>query len=625
MPDIIQLLPDTVANQIAAGEVIQRPASVVKELLENAIDAGAARIKLIVKDAGRSLIQLIDDGKGMSETDARMAFERHATSKIKTADDLFKINTKGFRGEALASIAAIAQVELKTRQESDAVGTQIIIEGNKLISQQPVASASGTSFTVKNLFFNVPARRNFLKSNQVELGHIIDEFQRVALTHPEISFVLTHNDNEIFHLEKSTLRQRIVNIFGGNYNERLVPVNEDTDLVKFSGFVGKPQFAKKSRGEQFFFINKRFVKNNYLHHAVCRAFEQLLPAEHTPSYFIYLEVDPSFIDINIHPTKTEIKFEDEKAVYALLRSCIRRSLGIYNIAPTLDFDQEASINFLPPNASGPINPPEVKINPGFNPFEAERKNDSRSPASSMKKHINESLWEHPLPLTGFIQPDENTGATELPFKEEESLEKPASDEQQEWEAPSEKQSQKAIVLGNNLIVTTLKTGLLIVNAVYARQRILFEQFMFDESRKIESQKLVFPVLTHLTVNDLTLLESLREELSAHGFVFDSMGGQSIAIHGIPGFIKESETLGILEQIIEHFRSSGGELRNFTKEQLAKSFAESFVSKSMHQADEFEIRMLIDELFACREPYMSPSGKPTVITYSLEEIIRKFKS
>src|ERR1051326_2451951 len=373
MPDIIRLLPDSVANQIAAGEVIQRPASAVKELMENAVDAEATTIKLIVRDAGKTLLQVTDNGKGMSETDARLCFERHATSKIEKADDLFNIRTKGFRGEALASIAAIAQVELKTRLRGEQLGTQVIIEGSEVKSQEPCACSEGTSFSIKNLFYNVPARRNFLKSDPVEFRHIIEEFQRVALPHPEISFSLHHNGQEVFHLPAATFRQRISGVFGNNYNERLVPVEEETSIVKVGGFIGKPQFARKTRGEQFFFLNNRFIKSAYLNHAVQMAFEELLPADSFPSYFLLLEVQPNTIDVNIHPTKTEVKFEDEKFIYSILRSAVKRALGKYNISPTLDFEKETAfdINPLPKNASVKI--PTITVNPDYNPFEIKNK------------------------------------------------------------------------------------------------------------------------------------------------------------------------------------------------------------------------------------------------------------
>src|ERR1700759_3651195 len=373
MSDIIQLLPDSVANQIAAGEVVQRPASAVKELIENAIDAGADKIQLIIKDAGKSLIQVIDNGCGMSLTDARMSFERHATSKIKKAEDLFAIRTMGFRGEAMASIAAIAQVELKTRRHEDELGTCIIIEGSEVLSQDACSANTGTSICVKNLFFNTPARRNFLKSNPVEMRHIIDEFQRIALANPLIFFTLHHDGQEVFHLPGSILKQRIVHLFGNNYNQRLVPVEEDTTIIKLHGFVGKPEFARRTRGEQFFFVNNRYIRDGYLNHAVLTAFAELLPDDSFPMYVLFIEIDPSKIDINVHPTKTEIKYQDERSIYAIIRSAVKRSLGRYNITPTLDFDQENSIGHLVTlKPLDEIVAPVIVVNPDYNPFQTEK-------------------------------------------------------------------------------------------------------------------------------------------------------------------------------------------------------------------------------------------------------------
>src|ERR1700761_6181954 len=387
MPDIIQLLPDSVANQIAAGEVVQRPASAVKELVENAIDAGADKIQLILKDAGKTLVQVIDNGCGMSLTDARMSFERHATSKIRKAEDLFAIRTMGFRGEAMASIAAIAQVELKTRRHEDELGTCIQIEGSEVLSQQACSANTGTSISVKNLFDNTPARRNFLKSNPVEMRHIIDEFQRVALANPNVFFTLHHDGQEVYHLQAEVLKQRIVHLFGSNYNQRLVPVEEDTSIIKLRGFVGKPEFARKTRGEQFFFVNNRFIRDAYLNHAVLTAFEELLPDESYPLYVLFIEIDPSKIDINVHPTKTEIKYQDEKAIYAIIRSAVKRSLGRYNITPSLDFDQENSIEHLiTPKPFEQIVQPSISFNPDFNPF------STPGEKKSERSYSNESAY-----------------------------------------------------------------------------------------------------------------------------------------------------------------------------------------------------------------------------------------
>ena len=369
MENVINRLPDAVANQIAAGEVIQRPASIVKELMENAIDSGASKIQLITKDAGKSLVQVIDNGCGMSEKDALMSFERHATSKIKTAQDLYSLFTKGFRGEALASMCAVAHVEMKTRRAKDELGNKIINEGSKIKTKEPTPTPQGTSICVKNLFYNIPARRKFLKSNSVETRHIIEEFQRVALIHPEITFIFSNNDSEIYHLEKGNFRQRIVSIFGKSFDEKLVPITENTDIVDISGFIGKPEFAKKTRGEQFFFVNNRFIRNSYLNHAVGQAMEDLLPPKAYPTYFIQLNIDPAEVDINIHPTKTEIKFSDEKSIYAILRAATKQSLNKFKVAPTLDFDQETSFQMYNPSNEGPVSEPKITVNPDFNPFD----------------------------------------------------------------------------------------------------------------------------------------------------------------------------------------------------------------------------------------------------------------
>jgi DNA mismatch repair protein MutL len=407
MSDIIQLLPDSVANQIAAGEVVQRPASAVKELMENALDAGSTLIKLIVKDAGKTLIQVIDNGSGMSETDARLSFERHATSKIRKAEDLFSIRTMGFRGEALASIAAIAQVELKTKKADKELGVCIEIEGSEVKNQEACNAPCGTSICVKNLFYNIPARRNFLKTDSVELRHIIDEFQRVAIPNPQVAFTFHSNTTEIFHLEAGTLKQRLIGIFGTSYNSRLVPVEEDTGVVTIKGFVTKPEFAKKTRGEQFFFLNKRFIKSPYLHHAVQSAFEQLLPADSFASYFLMLEVDPKTIDINIHPTKTEVKFEDEKLIYAFLRSAVKKSLGQFNISPSLDFDQEAHLYNMPLKpADGIYRQPTITVDPNFNPFKND-KSDAASkytaPPVSERERSNKNNWERMYEHNPYVQ------------------------------------------------------------------------------------------------------------------------------------------------------------------------------------------------------------------------------
>lgn len=599
MPDIIQLLPDSVANQIAAGEVIQRPASAVKELLENAVDAGASDIKLIVKDAGKTLLQVIDNGCGMSETDARMSFERHATSKIKKADDLFNIRTKGFRGEALASIAAIAHVELKTRHHDSEIGTQIIIEGSEIKSQQACSCSAGTSFAVKNLFFNVPARRNFLKTEPVELRHIIDEFQRVALAHPEIAFSMHHNNAEVFHLEKGNSKQRIMGVFGANYNNRLVPVEEDTPIIKIKGFTGKPEFARKTRGEQFFFINRRFIKSPYLHHAIQAAYQELLPADSFPSYFLMLEVDPSSIDINIHPTKTEIKFEDEKSVYAILRSVVKKSLGQYNISPTIDFNQEMSLVDIPLKSDKKfIEQPTIKVNPDFNPFKTEKKSN---PAEASNKENWQKLF----------------------IKEE------AKEEQQvfqNWDENSTAQGESGCFqLHNKYILSPIKSGFLIIEQQGAHERVLFERFVNAmEKHRSASQQMLFPVTIELPAADMELVKELKEEIHALGFDLSEFGKNTVAVQGIPAEAAGSDAAALLEHLLENYKENLSELKLNKKENLARAMARELCIRQGKALSAAEMSNLIDELFACNMPYSAPNGRPVVSTYTMEDLDKRFK-
>ena len=613
MPDIIQLLPDSVANQIAAGEVIQRPASAVKELMENAVDSGATEIKLIVKDAGKTLIQVMDNGSGMSETDARMSFERHATSKIKKADDLFNIQTKGFRGEALASIAAIAHVELKTKKHDNEIGTQIIIEGSELKSQDASSCPSGTSFLVKNLFFNVPARRNFLKSDPVEFRHIIDEFQRVALVHPEITFSLHHNNSEIFHLEKGSFKQRILGVFGNNYNQRLVPVEESTDIVKVSGYVGKPEFAKKTRGEQFFFVNKRFIKSPYLHHAIQTAYHELLSSENFPSYFIMLEVDPKCIDINIHPTKTEIKFEDEKSIYAILRSAVKQALGKNNIAPSIDFNQEASIyNIPPPPQDALLKPPVTKVNPDYNPFKVEK-----NVAVSPRELSNKSNWEKLY--SGFTNKEQVlTGEKK---QEVQHTIYPESEDD------TEKLDQKInYQLHNRYIVSPTKAGFIIIDQQAAHERILYEQFRESIAKnKGASQQDLFPKSIEFTAADFELLKGLQDEIKALGFDMREFGKNTFVIHGLPSDLVGNDSKEMLEKLIEGFKQNSSELKLDKKESLARSLAKNTSIKSGKILTNEEMNFLADRLFACEMPYSTADGKPTVITFTLEELNKRFKN
>jgi DNA mismatch repair protein MutL len=606
MPDIIQLLPDSVANQIAAGEVIQRPASAVKELLENAIDAGSDTISLVIKDAGKALIQVNDNGFGMSETDARLSFERHATSKIKSADDLFNISTKGFRGEALASIAAIAQVELKTKVEGEDLGTHIIIEGSEVKEQEVCNCSKGTSFSIKNLFYNVPARRNFLKSNPVEVKHIIDEFQRVAMVHADINFSMYNNGNEVLNLNKGTFRQRIVGIFGEKYNQKLVPVAETTDIVNIEGFVSKPEFAKKTRGEQYFFVNDRFIKNAYLNHAVNNAFDQLLSKDQFPSYFLKLTIDPSKIDINIHPTKTEIKFEDERAIYAIIRTAVKQALGKHNIAPTLDFEQETSFNIPISNNMGAVKAPTIKVTPGYNPFE------TKIPPAPVKKKTAEN-WES---LYSSFEKDTS-----------EIIEQQEKSEQQviipDWEN-KEEINNTFIQLHNKYILTQLKSGCLIIDQQRAHERVLYEDFLKNiETGKGNVQQLLFPETIEFANADAELINEIAPEIKALGFGFDKMGTNTFVVSGVPAELKETNTKKTFENLLEQFKINQSELKLDKRENLAISMARSAGVKLGQKLSVEEMNGLIDQLFACEMPYSLPNGKPTIITMDLDNLNDQF--
>ncbi|HTL82696.1 MAG TPA: DNA mismatch repair endonuclease MutL, partial [Bacteroidia bacterium] len=574
MPDIIQLLPDSVANQIAAGEVIQRPASAVKELMENAIDAGASRIQLIIKDAGRTLIQVVDNGKGMSDTDARLSFERHATSKIRKADDLFDLHTMGFRGEALASIAAVAQVELKTKRPDDEMGTEIRIEGSKFISQEPCAAPNGTSFSMKNLFYNIPARRNFLKSDAVEFRHIVEEFERIAFSNPHISFTLHHNGAEMFNLsagqsrvqtpdptsdQRALLRQRIVALYGNPYNQRLVPVEEKTDIVTITGFVVKPEYSKKTRGEQFFFLNKRFIRNQYLHHAVHSAFEQLIPKDSFAGYFLFLDVDPKTIDVNIHPTKTEVKFEDERSVYAILRSSVKRALGQYNISPSLDFEQEMSIE-LPLNKGGQVSQPGITVDTNYNPFKTDSSNPSTR--SGEKSAIHSGNWQEMF---------------RQHVNEEETQQKILhSDEDNEENSSDGKLWQ----LHDHYIITPVKSGMLVIDQQRAHERVLYEKFLLAlRTHHASSQRLLFPETLEFQPAKVAVLHSVMEELNSTGFDVQHFGNNSFVVHGVPSGMEEKNIASVLEAMLEEFVQNEQELRLHPHESIARSLAKQAAIKT----------------------------------------------
>lgn len=627
MSDIIQLLADSVANQIAAGEVVQRPASAVKELIENAIDAGADKIKLIVKDAGKSLIQVIDNGCGMSITDARLCFERHATSKIRQAEDLFAIRTMGFRGEAMASIAAIAQVELKTKRVEDELGTVIEIEGSKVINQQPEALPAGTSIAVKNLFYNIPARRNFLKSNAVEMRHIIDEFQRVALAHPKIFFSLHSDGNELFHLPSETLKQRIVHLFGKNYNQRLVPVEEDTTIITVSGFIGKPEFAKKTRGEQFFFVNKRFVKDPYLHHAVMNAYEDILPADTYPLYVLFIEIDPSKIDINVHPTKTEIKYEDDKAMYAILRSTVKRSLGRYNIAPTLDFNQETSFNnLITDKPLDEIQVPTISFNPNFNPFEDATSSSSGSSRASNYAAGLEKKAGIPQNWNALYQITQQDTPEQLSLHgNEQATSHDSIAERSSSPAPSEETAKQFFQLHNRFIVSQIHSGFMLIDQQAAHERILFERYLEQlEHNQGSSQQSLFPQTVELSAADFALMEDILPEIQTLGFQVRPFGKTTFIVDGIPADIGQgiNETK-ILEQLLEDFKNNKDELQLNKRETLARSLAKNAAIKPGTTLSNQEMAELIDKLFATQSPSISIHGKPIVITITLQELMERF--
>lgn len=614
MSDIIQLLPDHVANQIAAGEVVQRPASVVKELLENAIDAESTFIKLIIKEAGKTLIQVIDNGKGMSVTDARLSFERHATSKIRSAEDLFDIHTKGFRGEALASIAAVAHVELKTKQEQDELGTQIDIEGSEIKTQDVVVTPKGTSVAIKNLFFNIPARRNFLKSNNVELRHILDEFHRVALAHPNIGFSMHHNGNELYNLPIGNYRQRIVKIFGSKTNEKLVPVDETTEVLKISGFVMKPEFAKKTRGEQFFFVNERFIKSSYLNHAVNAAFEGLLREKTHASYFLYLDVDPKTIDINIHPTKTEIKFEDEHTLYAILRSAVKHSLGQFSVAPVLDFDRDANLDTPYNYQSKAVVTPIVEVDRTFNPFEEERKPISKTSTTSFKKS-NDTSWES-LYVDTKIEVSSENEFSSIEFETDAVTSSMFDEDEHDLK-------QKTFQLHKKYIINTIKSGMLVIHQQRAHQRILYEDFLKNITVKEGvSQQLLFPITVDFTTDELEILRGLKSQLIQTGFVFTNMD-DTLEIVGIPANLEEVNIPKVLEQLVHDAQYEVPDSSFSQADMLAKSLAKSMAVKTGNKLTAQEQDHMIHSLFACKEPNVTPCGKSTFVTMSVDDLDKKF--
>lgn len=592
--DIIKLLPDSVANQIAAGEVIQRPASVVKELIENAIDAGATQIDLIVKDAGRTFITVIDNGCGMSETDARLCFERHATSKIKNADDLFAIKTMGFRGEALASIAAVAQVELTTRRQEDEVGTKIRIEGSKVIEQLPKPMKVGTNFTVKNLFFNVPARRNFLKSNEAELRHINEEFFRITIMNPEIGFTFVSNDKELFHLYPGTLKQRIVGLFGKDYDSKLLPVNQITESVTIDGFIVKPEFSKKTRGEQYFFVNRRFIKHAYLHHAVENAYKELIPQDCFPGYFLDIQIDPKEIDINIHPTKTEVNFIDVKLIYAIMHSAVRKAIGQNNLAPTLDFDINPNMGIDFGEASRmdrPVIQPKIDFDLNFNPFKI-------SPIRHQQQN-----WRIAYDDSGDIVANSHV-----------------ADNESVIDVPEEEQKSLFIQLQQSYIVTTVKSGILVVDQHLAHERILYEKYLKEmETEVVASQQELFPHHISLNINDALILKELKLELEKIGFRIEAMNNTTFVINGTPVDCKGSDAVSIIEKILEDYKTNNSGNQSDRKLNLARSLASQMAVKAGQILSAVEMQDIVDRLFGCEVAEVAPNGKKIYTIINADDI------
>lgn len=609
MADVIQLLPDSIANQIAAGEVVQRPASVVKELLENSIDAGARNINLIVREGGKGLIQVIDDGLGMSETDARLCFERHATSKIREAADLFNIRTMGFRGEALASIAAVAEVELRTRRAVDEVGTEVNISASELVNQQPVACSTGTQIAVKNLFFNVPARRKFLKSDSVELKHIITEFQRVALAYPEVAFSLSHNGSELYRLPASGLKQRIIGLFGKTINQHLVDCSTQTSIVNIGGYIGKPEGAKKAAGEQFFFVNGRFMKNPFLHKAVMNAYNRLLPPDTYPSYFIYFDIDPQSIDVNIHPTKTEIKFEDERMIWQILHAAVRESLGKFSVVPPIDFDSAPGfdIPYLPKNA--PVTFPTIDVDPSYNPFDEHNRN-VRKPHSADKLRESATGWEQlftdlpqdPTPIQTRIETFESEGMLS--------------------KAPEN--TNRFYQFKGKYILTTVKSGLMVIDQKRAHERILYEQYISGMQADINlKQRELFPQAIELLPADFELLMSKADELSYLGMEISNLNHNTISVNSMPVSSSVTDPAKLVENLLAIMHENQALPFDDAKHRIALTMAKASAIGYGKQLSQFEMQEIVDKLFACHEPNLTPDGKKIIVILELDDIDSRF--
>ncbi len=611
MPDIIQLLPDSIANQIAAGEVIQRPASVVKELVENAIDAGGTEVKLIIKDAGKTLIQVIDNGKGMSDTDARMSFERHATSKIRKAADLFSISTKGFRGEALASIAAIAHVELITKTHNEELGRRLLVSGSKVTKQEPCSAQSGTTFSVKNLFFNVPARRKFLKSDPVELKHIIEEFKRVALAHPTIFMSMYSNEQEVYHLPAGNYRQRIVSIMGKSTNEKLVPIDEDTEIVTISGFVGKPDSAKKTKGDQYIFVNDRFIKSNYLNHAIRAAYDDLIVKEAYPLYFLYITVDPAQIDINVHPTKTEIKFEEERLIYNYIRVAIKHALGHYNVSPTLDFGTNSNFGNAVDN-----NRSFDKVNQEYNFKSGE--NYSKPNTGGKFEKSNLKAWEQ---IYAGIQDKNDVQPSDV--QQTLTVSSKISTESGQ-EISKIEEGKPPYQIHNTYILSHIKSGFLLIDQQAAHERILYEDNLASlSSHQKLTQKELFPRTIEFDSAKATIMKDILPKINALGFEVEDFGGKTFLIHGIPaGLTGNSDATVLMERLVDQYVSNM-ELQLGIEENLARSLAVSAAIKRGKSMEVPEMKLMIDRLFACEVPYKSPTGRRCIVTMDLDTILKEF--
>ncbi len=619
MADIIQLLPDAVANQIAAGEVIQRPASVVKELVENAIDAGATNIKIIIKDAGSSLIQIIDNGCGMSETDARMSFERHATSKIKSAKDLFSIRTMGFRGEAMASIAAIAHVDMRTRQANDELGTHLVIEGAEVKVSEACQTAPGTIISVKNLFYNVPARRKFLKSQATELRKIITEFQYLALANPDIAFSLAHNGKDLFRLIAGNLRNRVVNIFGDATNKKLIPVNEQTDIVKIEGFVGKPEFAKKRRGEQLFFVNQRFIKSPYLNHAILSSYEGLLQADSFPLYILFLEIDPENIDINVHPTKQEIKFDDERLIYNYLKVAVRHALGQYSITPSLDFESERSMS----NLGSYPEPKAQRPEQADTPQEIPTTGRPRLPQKETTRQANNlKNWQE------LYKGLDETGTADTENDEPLTIQSKWSDEPtlDDEKGTFSKEVKNPYQVHRQYIVSQIKTGVMVIHQNHASERILYEKYSaLLEKKQSLVQKELFPKTLELSPNDANILKLILADVNSLGFDIQEFGQNAFIVQGIPSDLpKGADPQKIIEALLEQF-DTNIELQSNINRSIAQSIAKTTAIKTGQKLEPEEMQTLIDQLFACEVPFKSPSGKKCFITFDLSDLNKKFDS